>query len=275
MTTYAKYNILEPIIKRLNDLKVNYTVFHDVDDSDTEYGINNRKIQKYLLDNNINCKIRPVRVGKFNNIILALKELFLKEDFVIVIDDDILLTESYLNFCKYASEKYKNDESIAGVVSSNLFNFYTTSEYYYISENSHPSMGLGIWKDRFVKYSEKLNLLKYINSESKLDVSERVKENLSFFRDGKHLDMNSDVIFSLAVEFFKFKLIVNCSNQIDHLDQIEMSRSKQEISKYLAPVITDIPNQYTQITDKNKIQEMDEKRRELSIKMNNEPRQLI
>lgn len=274
MTTYAKNNIIEPVINRLNSLNVNYTVYHDVDDSDTTYGVNNRKITSYLTQNNINCVIRPYRVGKFNNIFTALKELFVKEDFVIVIDDDVLLTQSYLDFCKFACEKYRNDDSVAGVGCSNLFNFFNVPSHYYVTDHSHPSIGLGMWKEKFVKYSDKINLLKYINLESKLDSHNRIQDNLHFFREGKHLDMNSDVIFSLVLEYFRFKMVINCCNLIEHLDQIEMSRSKQDINKYLAPCIQENSNEYFLIEDKNKILEMDALRRDLSLKMNEEPRQL-
>lgn len=273
MTTYSKFNILEPVINSLKNLNVKYTVYHDVDDSDTLYGINNRKIKAYLLENNVNCIIRTERVGKFNNIMSALRDLFLQDDFVVVIDDDVILTEAYLKYCEFAANKFKDDESIGAVGCSNLYNFYDTTKYFYKTRHPHPSIGAGIWKDRFVKYGDKLNLLKHINLDSKLDIPQRVKENLSFFRDGKMLDINIDFVFSLIVEFFNFKIAMNCTNMIGHLDQIEMSRSRQAIDKYLAPIVSDIPDNYIEITDDEKIKEMDLKRIELSHIMNNEPRQ--
>lgn len=82
-----------------------------------------------------------VNLGCGKRIFTGLSNVFEKEEFAVIIEDDILIGESFLPFCIQMNERYKNDERIGQISGMNHLGVYKDCPYDYFFANS----GGAIW----------------------------------------------------------------------------------------------------------------------------------
>ena len=80
-------------------------------------------------------------LGCGKRIFTGLSKVFEKEEFAVIIEDDILIGESFLPFCIQMNERYKNDDRIAQISGMNHLGVYEDCPYDYFFANS----GGAIW----------------------------------------------------------------------------------------------------------------------------------
>lgn len=90
------------------------------------------QVTKIFSDTNLGC-------GK--RIFSGLTEVFKKEEFAVIIEDDILIGDSFLPFCKQMDERYCNDERIGQISGMNHLGVYEDCPYDYFFANC----GGAIW----------------------------------------------------------------------------------------------------------------------------------
>lgn len=106
---------------------------------------NIEKCRKIVENIDWNCEIvkdySEVNLGCGKRIFTGLTSVFKKEEFAVIIEDDILIGDSFLPFCKQMDERYRNDERIGQISGMNHLGVYEDCPYDYFFANS----GGAIW----------------------------------------------------------------------------------------------------------------------------------
>lgn len=96
------------------------------------------EVIKIYSDSNMGCGER---------VYTGLSKVFDREDFTVIIEDDIVISEDFLPFCKELSEKYMNDERIGIISGMNHIGSYQGSpSSYFFSRNGGAIWGWGTWR---------------------------------------------------------------------------------------------------------------------------------
>lgn len=107
---------------------------------------------------NIYRTYSEVNKGLGNSIISGVSQVIDKYSSVIVLEDDLILTENYLRFMNDALNHYKNEARVFSVCGCS-FKIKTPKEYgydtYFSTRNN--STGWGTWKDRWLSVDWELN----------------------------------------------------------------------------------------------------------------------
>lgn len=95
-------------------------------------------VTKIYSDTNLGCGER---------VYSGLNKVFEKEEFTVIIEDDIVISKDFLPFCKELSERYKNDERIGIICGMNHLGIYQSVPYsYFYSRNGGAIWGWGTWR---------------------------------------------------------------------------------------------------------------------------------
>lgn len=97
------------------------------------------------------CKVTeifsPKNLGCGMRMFSGLSEAFDKEDFLVVIEDDIVIGKDFLPFCKEMSERYHDDERIGRVCGMNHIGEYKECpNSYFFSSRGGSCWGWATWK---------------------------------------------------------------------------------------------------------------------------------
>lgn len=88
----------------------------------------------------------PVNLGCGRRIFSGLSNVFQKEEYAVIIEDDIVIGESFLPFCKKMCEKYKFDERIQMVSGMNQLGVYENCpNSYFFSRGGGAIWGWATW----------------------------------------------------------------------------------------------------------------------------------
>lgn len=96
------------------------------------------EVTKIYSDTNLGCGER---------VYSGLTKVFQREDFAVIVEDDIVISEDFLPFCKELSEKYMNDERIGIISGMNHIGVYKdVPSSYFFARNGGAIWGWGTWR---------------------------------------------------------------------------------------------------------------------------------
>ena len=109
------------------------------------------KVTKIFSDTNLGCGRR---------IFSGLTEVFKKEEFAVIIEDDILIGDSFLPFCKQMDERYRNDERIGQISGMNHLGVYKDCPYdYFFATCGGAIWGWATWRRVWETLDWELNVM--------------------------------------------------------------------------------------------------------------------
>ncbi|MDO1514323.1 nucleotide-diphospho-sugar transferase [Maribacter confluentis] len=114
------------------------------------------KIITKFSDKNLGCKYGPLS---------AINWFFENEEQGIILEDDILPTQSFFNFCDYFLKHFKNNKEIFSITGINLNEKLSLKNEDYFYAGYSFTWGWATWKSRWEKYKE---VLKDFNSSDPL-----------------------------------------------------------------------------------------------------------
>ncbi|MGI2109498.1 glycosyltransferase family A protein [Shewanella frigidimarina] len=106
------------------------------------------KYEKYFL--NFSLILREKNLGLRTSLIRGVSDILIKYECVIVIEDDLILSNNFIDYMNESLSFYKNNTEISGISAySNFIEHKTTSTNYF---HIRPcSWGWATWRDRWVK----------------------------------------------------------------------------------------------------------------------------
>lgn len=109
------------------------------------------QVTKMFSDTNLGC-------GK--RIFSGLTEVFKKEEFAVIIEDDIVIGDSFLPFCKQMDERYRNDERIGQISGMNHLGVYEDCPYdYFFASCGGAIWGWATWRRVWETLDWELNVM--------------------------------------------------------------------------------------------------------------------
>lgn len=98
-----------------------------------------------------NCKVTPIysdkNLGCGMRVYTGLNEAFKSVDQLVIIEDDIVIGESFLPFCKAMLDRYENDQRIGMISGMNHLGVYKDCPYdYFFSSQGGAIWGWATWK---------------------------------------------------------------------------------------------------------------------------------
>lgn len=112
-------------------------------------------------------KYSDKNLGCDPNIYSAISWVFENEETMIMIEDDGCVHPDFFRFCKEMFEKYKNDERVALVSSSNLIGECECPHSYFFSNSGTLWGGWGMWKRSWDLRDDNLD---YVNDEYSMNM---------------------------------------------------------------------------------------------------------
>jgi hypothetical protein len=104
---------------------------------------------------NRNLVVNDTRLGCTANIHSALKYGFMRSEYVIMVEDDVLLAPGALKYFEWAREVFRDDPSIFTVAAYRKEEVAAKDFYTYGKEQWFTPWGWATWKDRFVEMTDK------------------------------------------------------------------------------------------------------------------------
>ena len=105
-----------------------------------------------------NCEVIPIfrdcNIGIVKSFVMGMDKMFRDHEFGIFLEDDVLLSAKFLEFCKEIFYKYRHNQLIGHINSSNFLNTSETNfkkSSYFFSQYSH-IWGFGTWRRMWKKY---------------------------------------------------------------------------------------------------------------------------
>lgn len=186
-TILIAYNRLEHFIKTINALSENFLanktdVFLFIDGpKNYQDSLISKKIQSYAMSMMIkfsSLKIiqRDKNIGLAKNITLSVTEIISQYEAVIVLEDDIVVSQVFLNFMNDALNYYKTSRKIWHISAHNVINntYKPDNIFFYRVMNC---WGWATWADRWKYFKKDLNETKKLFSK---------KDILKFNLDGAY-----------------------------------------------------------------------------------------
>lgn len=161
------------------------------------------------------CEIVPLfrdyNIGLVQSFVQSMEKMFSEHEFGIFLEDDVLLSPTFLKFAEEIFIKYRNDDRVGHINASNFNpNFQMLSkESYYFSEYSHV-WGFGTWRRMWKKYDLDMKSWKFIDQNrfvKKHSFSLRERNNLK-----KMFDLHCENPDPWACDYqWQFNLLKNQS----------------------------------------------------------------
>jgi len=123
-------------------------------------------LSKINWDCQLTVWIHKKNLGLKKHIPGAFDKFFKKEKYGIYLEDDTLPNEDFFYFQKKMLERYKYNNNIFYIKSTNFYPHVTRSKYSYFSTQLGSVWGLGIWKRSWNLYDRDITNLKDFNSKN-------------------------------------------------------------------------------------------------------------
>jgi len=168
------FRLIESLKKNVNIYKHKFYIFCDGPKNIKDV-IDIKKISKIL--NNFNCIkkkniiFRKKNIGLSENIISGVSSILRKNAAAIVLEDDLQLGKSAINFINYHLNKYKDKKEYASISAySYIHNLKDNENFYKFSLKRHCSWCWGTWGDRWkqVKWDKNFYLKNLENKSNKI-----------------------------------------------------------------------------------------------------------
>jgi hypothetical protein len=166
---------------------------------------------------NVNTLFRDKNLGCGLGVSSAIDWFFEFEDVGIILEDDILITESGFNFLSWALKKFRDDESVGCVNAANWDPFGKYYHYFQVLKNpvcsayesKYPMIwGWGTWKRVWKDYKLDVGKVDYENVQKSISMMEMSKKE----RDYHNRSFNAVVEKKTDTWDFQFKLLFFMKN---------------------------------------------------------------
>ena len=138
------------------------------------------KVRKYIKKINgfkkIEIYLRKKNLGLANNIVRGLKQVFKKKKLAIILEDDLVVSPSFLNYMNYYLRIYRNNKNVASV-HGYCYPLKSCGEDYFFLKGAD-CWGWATWKRAWLHYEN--NTTKLINKLSKQKLQKEFDYNYSF-----------------------------------------------------------------------------------------------
>lgn len=149
----------------------------------------------------VHTRFREIPVDSRTSIEKAIDWLFEKEDFGVILEDDVLPDISFFEYCRQLLVKYQNNTEIFGI-SGNSFIKANKCDYdYYFSQYIH-IWGWATWRRSWILYEN--NLKKY-NKQYLMGVISAVNNNDDFLKYWCERFCGDDLTYDFALHFSLWK----------------------------------------------------------------------
>lgn len=130
---------------------------------DNANDIQERKTILDLIDNidfteSIDYQISEYNLGCTQRVVSGLNYVFEKEESAIILEDDCIPSETFLEFCQQMLTKYKDDQRVGIISGSNLVETSDKDNSYHFSKYSN-IWGWASWRRVWTQYDVELNKL--------------------------------------------------------------------------------------------------------------------
>ena len=139
-----------------------------------------------------NCEIVPLfrdnNIGLAQSFVQSMEKMFSEHEFGIFLEDDVLLSPTFLNFAEEIFIKYRNNDRVGHINASNFNqdpNGCSLNSYYF-SEYTHV-WGFGTWRRMWKKYD--LNMKEW----KSLDQKKFIRNHSFSLREGRNLKKMFDL----------------------------------------------------------------------------------
>ena len=130
-----------------------------------------------------------INLGCGRRIFTGLSNVFSHEEYAAIVEDDILIGESFLPFCKEMCERYKNDERIQMISGMNHLGIYKKCPYdYFFSKNGGAIWGWATWARCWNELDWKMDVM------SNPYIVDCLKESQSLNNYGQMITRNAIVV---------------------------------------------------------------------------------
>lgn len=183
LITFKKHCALEEILTVISSYNPpKLYIFQDKAESDEDLILTD-KVKNIIQNFNFNYPVEFIRHEtrlKLNGAVKsALDYCFNLEEKLIVLEDDIVPSDSFFDFCNHFLIKYEGSSEIGCINGCNLGAVRVDNKYF-LSNLSFPYWGWASWKDKWTKFSLDNH---YWEHNKKIIVKSACKENQKFFQD--------------------------------------------------------------------------------------------
>lgn len=206
---YCCYNRLDLIKKSLEILRhihcINLYIAIDGPKNDQDKIIVDEVIifiKKQKFKSNVKFLIRNKNLGCKIAISSAIDWFFENEEFGIILEEDLLPSQNFFQFCDYALEKYKNEEKIMMISGTNYLGENISSNKYVFSEH-FLIWGWATWK-RAWKYYD-VEMKKWHDKSVKQDLKDRYNK-----KEFDFLQKRFDSFFGSYSDTWDIQWYFNC-----------------------------------------------------------------
>jgi hypothetical protein len=164
------------LLKNQNLDKTEFFVFVDGPrNSEDEANIQETLSEVQRFSNYARTRLRKSEknLGLVNSIRFGINEIFETHDQIIVLEDDLIVPENFIEYMNLGLEKFKDDERIASIQGYSNVNFWKRKETYF--QLGADCWGWATWKDRWMEVNwnadEALTELTEKKMEKKFDLN--------------------------------------------------------------------------------------------------------
>jgi hypothetical protein len=127
------------------------------------------KCKKLVSEPGWDCEVIPLfqdhNIGLVKSFLFGMEKMFSDHEFGIFLEDDVLVSSSFLNFCEELFEYYRENKLIGHINASNFLNMNNkNNNSYFFSEYAHV-WGFGTWRRMWKTYDINMSNWKYIDQK--------------------------------------------------------------------------------------------------------------
>ena len=152
--TFVRDDLARQVFEAIKKAQPRKLYFYSNKGRDKDHEIErNEKIRSWVKEIDWNCELhtffRDECVDVYTSLKGAVDWVFDTEESAIILEDDIVPTLAFFDFCDQMIEKFKNDRRV-WYVSGDNFNELNPGGYDYIFSRYHWMYGWATWKDRWL-----------------------------------------------------------------------------------------------------------------------------
>lgn len=164
ITFFVRFETFELVFRRIKEIKP--SILFLASDGPRKDSFKDAemisKCRKIADEIDWDCKVYRLysesNIGLLKNTFKALEFAFELVDRLIFLEDDILPSKSFFNFCDILLEKYKNDERVHMICGMNHLGSYDYPDADYFFSQQGSIWGFALWKRTFSHFDRKLNI---------------------------------------------------------------------------------------------------------------------
>lgn len=183
---YNRPKHIKKLFNCLNKIKHRklYIVSDGPKNNDDKYFVN--QVREQIKNSNLNFKKQKFfnkNIGVRKIFDIGLKWVFNFEKKIIILEDDIIPSQSFFKFCDKMLYKYKNKKIISQIAGCNVNDKLTRKlQYSYFFSKYSNIWGWATWKDRWKDYDNNFNKLNFLMNNNNFESSCLVKNEFKHWK---------------------------------------------------------------------------------------------